>query len=346
VSDPAGVRPRLPRGDDGRLAGWLRLVIGGVVLVGIVFYRINLYGGEPIRVEIPSGATSPVIAEILESHDVIGSARLFHVYVRMRGVDRGLKAGVYEMETRSSMRSALRQLSRGEVETVAVTVPEGLAIWQLAPRILPVTGGTEADLVQALRDPALAERFDLPGPTVEGYLFPDTYRFARGVPIETIVDAMVERYREVWTPDRRARLAASGMSERDVITLASIIQTEARQESEMPRISGVYHNRIENDWLLQADPTVIYALGGYRERLLYAAIDSVADSPYNTYTQTGLPPGPIASPGELAIDAALEPEEHDLWYFVARPDGFHAFTRTLAEHNAAKEEQRQARQGA
>ena len=135
------------------------------------------------------------------------------------------------------------------------------------------------------------------------------------------------------------------MSEHEIVTLASIIQTEARQLSEMARISGVYHNRIRNRWLLQADPTVIYALGGYRERLLYAAIDSVADNPYNTYTQPGLPPGPIASPGAMAIDAALKPEEHDYWYFVARPDGSHVFTRTLADHNRAKEEQRLARNG-
>ncbi len=107
------------------------------------------------------------------------------------------------------------------------------------------------------------------------------------------------------------------------MALASIIQAEARQVTEMPRISGVYHNRIRQGWPLQADPTVIYALGGYRARLLFAAIDSVADNPYNTYTQPGLPPGPIGSPGEAAIDAALSPERHGYWYFVAQPDGYH-----------------------
>ena len=156
---------------------------------------------------------------------------------------------------------------------------------------------------------------------------------------------MIDQYRSVWTDDRKTALQASGMSEHEIVTLASIIQTEARQLSEMSRISGVYHNRIRARWLLQADPTVIYALGGHRERLLYAAIDSVADNPYNTYTQPGLPPGPIASPGVMAIDAALWPEDHDYWYFVARPDGSHVFTRTLADHNKAKEEQRLARNG-
>ena len=157
------------------------------------------------------------------------------------------------------------------------------------------------------------------------------------------VPAMVDRYRSVWTPERRRRLAESGRSELEVVTLASIVQAEARHESEMPRIAGVYHNRLEAGWRLDADPTVLYALGGYRARLLFAAIDSVRDHPYNTYAQYGLPPGPIGAPGEKAIDAALGPEAHDFMFFVAWPDGTHLFTRTLAEHNAAVREARAAR---
>jgi UPF0755 protein len=125
------------------------------------------------------------------------------------------------------------------------------------------------------------------------------------------------------------------MTEREIVTLASIVQAEARRMEEMPRIAGVYHNRLEIGWLLEADPTVLYALGGYRERLLYAAIDSVADNPYNTYRQSGLPPGPIGAPGEAAIDAALHPTD-DFLFFVARPDGTHVFTRSLAAHNQAR----------
>jgi len=146
--------------------------------------------------------------------------------------------------------------------------------------------------------------------------------------------AMVDRYRAVWTPGRRARLDSLGRTEGEIVTLASIVQAEARRAEEMPRIAGVYTNRLRLGMLLQADPTVLYALGGYRERLLFAAIDSVAEHPYNTYTQPGLPPGPIGSPGELAIDAALNPAD-DYLYFVAWPDGTHLFTRSLAEHNQA-----------
>jgi UPF0755 protein len=121
------------------------------------------------------------------------------------------------------------------------------------------------------------------------------------------------------------------------MTLASIIQAEARRVEEMPTISAVYHNRLRLGYRLQADPTVLYALGGRRERLLFAAIDSVADNPYNTYTQRGLPPGPIAAAGEAAIHAALYPADESYLYFVARPDGSHIFTRSLEEHNRARE---------
>lgn len=320
------------------------LVILPVLLISMMVLSRRTQG-KPVIVEIPSGASSREVAYLLEENEIVGSARTFQAYVRIRGEDRRLKAGIYEMRTASSMQEALRQISSGEIETTAITIPEGLAFWQLAPILAEVTRDTEDAIAGALQNPMLAKRFDLPGHTIEGYLFPETYRFAQGVPLEIVISAMIDQYRSVWTDARKTALQASGMSEHEIVTLASIIQTEARQLSEMSRISGVYHNRIRARWLLQADPTVIYALGGHRERLLYAAIDSVADNPYNTYTQPGLPPGPIASPGVMAIDAALWPEDHDYWYFVARPDGSHVFTRTLADHNKAKEEQRLARNG-
>ncbi len=316
----------------------------GLIVLTVLLAVVSGGPGEPVLVEIPAGAGSPRIAEILEEHDVVGSAALFHLYVRVRRADRDLKAGTYRLETGSSMGRALRSLRLGTVETVPLTIPEGFQVAEMAPRIAEITGDQPADVIEALRDPSLVARYDLPGPTVEGYLFPDTYRFARGVPLDDVIGTMIESYEALWTPARRAKLEASGMTEREVVTLASIIQAEARQVHEMPRISGVYHNRLRDGWLLQADPTVIYALGGYRARLLYAAIDSVQDNPYNTYTNRGLPPGPIASPGALAIDAAMEPEEHDFMFFVAWPDGSHVFTRTLAQHNAAKEDARQARE--
>jgi len=327
------------------LTGRRRTVAFGTLAALAAFFLLMTSSGSgaPVLVEIPSGATSPQIALILEENEVVRSATLFHAYVRLRRADRDLKAGTYMLETGSSMRRALRSLRLGTVETVAMTIPEGFQIAEMVGRIADITGSTPEEVLDLLRADDLPERYELPGPTLEGYLFPDTYRFARGVPLSEVVDAMVERYQEVWSPERRALLEASDMTEREVVTLASIIQAEARRVSEMERISGVYHNRLREGWLLQADPTVIYALGGYRERLLYAAIDSVRDNPYNTYANPGLPPGPISSPGVRAIDAALQPEDHDFMFFVAWPDGYHIFTETLAEHNAAKEDARQER---
>ncbi|NNL29676.1 MAG: endolytic transglycosylase MltG, partial [Gemmatimonadetes bacterium] len=259
-----------------------RRVLAGVVVVAALLAVVTLRGpGEPVTVVIPAGASLPQVASILEDHGVVGNARFFHVYVRARRADRRLKAGTYQLETGSSMASALRRITRGEVVTVALSIPEGFAIWQMAPRIAEVTGMRDSMVKDSLLVPSMADVNGVPGPTLEGYLFPETYFFAEGVPLGDIVAAMVERYQEVWTPERLALLEASGLDEREVVTLASIIQAEARIVDEMPRISGVYHNRIEQGWLLQADPTVLYALGGYRARLLFAAIDSVEDNPYN-----------------------------------------------------------------
>lgn len=299
--------------------------------------------GEPVSVTIPSGATLPEVAHVLASHDIIRTPRVFQVYARIRRADRKIRFGNYRLQTGSSMATVLRHLSRGTVETVAMTIPEGFQLRQMAARIAEITGTSEDEIVVILERPGLDTEYAVPGPGLEGYLFPDTYRFADGVPVTAIIETMVKRYHEVWTGERRALLEESGMSEQEIITLASIIQAEASRASEMSRISGVYRNRLEAEWLLQADPTVLYALGGHRERLLYSAIDSVADHPFNTYSNRGLPPGPIASPGERAIQAALMPEVHDFMYFVARLDGSHIFTRSLAEHNAAKNSAQTAR---
>jgi peptidoglycan lytic transglycosylase G len=292
--------------------------------------------GEPVEIIVPAGATLSEVADTLTARGVIGSKRPFELYARFKGADRDIKSGHYLLPTESSWRDALDHLTRGTVVTVPMTVPEGFRIQQMVGRIADVTGRPQDEVVGLLEATDLQARLEVPGPGVEGYLFPDTYRFAQGVPVNEVLTAMAQRYHSMWTPARRARLDSIGMSERELVTLASIIQAEARKVDEMPRISSVYHNRLEQGWLLQADPTVLYALGGPRERLLYAAIDSVQDNPYNTYSQKGLPPGPIGAPGEAALEAALYPASADYMYFVARPDGSHVFTRTLAEHNRAK----------
>jgi UPF0755 protein len=291
--------------------------------------------GERTEVIVPPGATLSDVADSLSAHGVIRGRAFFELYARARRADRRIKAGRYALQENSSWASTLGRTTRGEVVTDPMTIPEGFSIAQMVPRIAQATGTDEDFVAALLAEPSLADELGVPGPGVEGYLFPDTYLFASGVPVSEVLAAMARRYQALWTPERRARLAELDMTEREIVTLASIVQAEARRMEEMPRIAGVYHNRLEIGWLLEADPTVLYALGGYRERLLYAAIDSVADNPYNTYRQSGLPPGPIGAPGEAAIDAALHPTD-DFLFFVARPDGTHVFTRSLAEHNQAR----------
>lgn len=291
--------------------------------------------GSRVEVTIPPGASFGAVVDSLEARGVVGSPTLFRLYARVRGDDRRVQAGRYALPTGAPWKDVLAALTEGRVMTVLMTVPEGYRLTQMAPRIAVVAEVGEERVLEALRDTAVVERYSVPGPGLEGYLFPDTYRFASGVPVEAVIEAMTLRYKRFWTPERRARLDSLAMTERALVTLASIVQAEARRVDEMPRIASVYHNRLRRGWLLQADPTVLYALGGYRERLLFAAIDSVADSPYNTYRQPGLPPGPIGAPGEHALVAALYPADEPYLYFVAWPDGTHVFSRTLAEHNRA-----------
>lgn len=296
----------------------------------------------PVEVTIPEGAGSSAVADSLAARGVISHPRLFRLYARLKGADRHLEAGRYVLSPQDSWNTILTELHEGRVVTVPVTIPEGFRLDQIAERIVPIAK-VELDSVMAVMSrPGEDSILDVPGPGLEGYLFPDTYLFAPGVPVETVLEAMAARYRAVWTPERVAARDSLEMTEREVVTLASIIQAEARHTEEMPLISAVYHNRLERHMLLQADPTVLYALGGPRERLLFAAIDSVADDPYNTYTHGGLPPGPIGAPGEAAIDAALHPADESYLYFVARPDGSHVFTHSLAEHNRAKAAARRA----
>lgn len=289
-----------------------------------------------VQIVVPEGASAARIAEILQEEELIDSPRLFALFARLDGSATGLKSGTYRLPAGASWFAILDRLEAGAVETVALTAPEGFRAEQIAGLVAEVSGEPLDSVVALTTDSAFAAELGVPGPDLEGYLFPDTYHVAEGLPAADVLRIMVERYQEFWTPERRALADSAGRSEREIVTLASIVEEEARHVEEMPTIAGVYANRLDIGMLLQADPTVQYALGSPRSRLLYADIDSVADNPYNTYTNPGLPPGPIASPGEAALDAALQPADVPFLYFVARADGTHEFTRTLREHINAK----------
>ena len=298
---------------------------------------------QAIQVTVPTGTTFDSVLDTLVDRGVVAARRRFRFYARVTGADRRIRSGSYALVPGASWREILETLTSGRVMTFGLTIPEGFTIADMVDRVAE-TVQRPGDTVRArLTDPNAHQKWDVPGPGLEGYLFPDTYRFARGVALDVVIETIVARYQEAWTAARVARLEGLDMSENELMTLASIIQAEARRVEEMQTISAVYHNRLRLGYRLQADPTVLYALGGRRERLLYAAIDSVADNPYNTYTQRGLPPGPIAAPGEAAIHAALYPADQSYLYFVARPDGSHIFTNSLEEHNRARETARSER---
>lgn len=292
--------------------------------------------GDPVLVRIPPGSSFRSVTDSLVAHDVIRLPIGFRLYARLTGVASRVKAGTYGFRRHSGWRAVLDDLTAGHVLTTRLVIPEGWDLAAIAPRLAAVTHRAEDSVRAVLDDPASAQRFGVPGPTLEGYLYPATYTLPLEAPLDTVIGRLVTSYREAWTPARQAAADSLHLSPRQVVTLASIIEKEAKRPEEMPIISAVFHNRLRIGYPLQADPTVQYALGQHHNRLLYAQIDSVAANPYNTYTHAGLPPGPIGSPSGRALDAALHPAPVDYLYFVARPDGSHVFTRTLEEHNRAR----------
>ena len=287
----------------------------------------------PARVTIPPGATMRAAAESLRGAGVLGSTQLFRFYAKMRRSDRGIKAGTYLIEPGSSWGSILASLREGRGIVNVFTIPEGFTLAQIEDLLI-----TKLDLVgdsvqAAVTDTALLRRLDIPTPTVEGYLFPDTYFFPPGTTARGAVLAMVRRFEQRWRPEWTARLDSLTVSRHDVLTLASIVEREAKRPEERPVIAAVYWNRLRKGMLLQADPTVQYALPQYQRRLLNKHLG--VKSPYNTYKYRGLPPGPIAAPGAASIQATLYPADVPFLYFVAHPDGHHEFRAKLEQHQEA-----------
>lgn len=299
--------------------------------------------GEPIRFTVPPGAGMSVVADTLAARGIVESPAAFRAYVRVKGGSRPIHPGTYEVRAGTAFPEILEKLVTGDVIKRKLVIPEGWTAAQIAERIAPISH-TSVDSVRAyLLSEAAAQALGVPGPTLEGYLYPATYEFPDRTPVRAIARTLVGRYRQVWTPLLRSRADSLGLSEREVVALASIVEKEAKRWPERDTIAAVYLNRLRIGMPLQADPTVQYALGEHQTRLLYSHIDDVADHPYNTYRRRGLPPGPIASPSEGAIEATLNAADVPFLYFVARPDGSHVFTRSLAEHNAAKNRIRRAR---
>lgn len=299
--------------------------------------------GLKLHVQVAPGASFGQIADSLNARGVIGFEPAFKLYARLTGSDARVRPGTYGFKKGQSWKSIIADLRAGRLLTAKVVIPEGFSIVRIVPRIATITGLDSAKIVERLSDAATPKRYGVPGPTMEGYLYPATYELPLKAPLDTVLAHMVRAYHRIWTPARQSRADSIHMTEREVITLASIVEKEAKQRDELPVIASVYHNRLKIGYRLEADPTVQYALGTHRERLLYSDIRKVENNPYNTYQIKGLPPGPIGSPSDKAIDATLRPATTNFLYFVARPDGTHIFTTSLDEHNKAKLQSRRLR---
>ena len=296
--------------------------------------------GPAARVTVPPGASMRVAAESLAKADVVGSATLFRAYAKFRKSDRGIKAGTYLIRRDASWDAVLTALREGRGLVTTVLVPEGWTLAQIEP-LLASKLGVDADSVRAaVTDTALLHRLDIPTPNVEGYLFPDTYHFPPGTSARAAVAAMIRRFEQRWKPEWNARLDTMAVSRHDLMTMASIVEREAKKAEERPVIAAVYWNRLRRGMLLQADPTVQYALPQYQSRLLNRHL--TVKSPYNTYINKGLPPGPIGAPGAASIEASIYPADVPYLYFVAWPDGHHEFRMRLEEHQAEARRARRA----
>ena len=297
---------------------------------------------EVATFEVDSGETLIQVADRLDSGGFLPQRALFGPAVlvgwaRLRGVDREIKSGEYDLEPSLTPRELLEKLVTGSVKTHAVTLPEGLRLDEVAARLEAAGIAPTGAFLARARDAVFARSLGIEEGDVEGYLYPETYRFRRGSDPGEVIRRMYEEHQARWADSDREALARSGMSVHDVVTLASIVEKETSVPSERPLIAAVFRNRLSLGMPLQTDPTVIYGIvrgTGHFDGNLHRA-DLETDTPYNTYTRRGLPPGPIASPSIESIRAVLAPAQVPYLYFVSRNDGTHVFSSTLGDHAAA-----------
>jgi UPF0755 protein len=299
-----------------------------------VYESYKGYEAPEVFVEVPPGAGPVAIGERLVDAGVVQDAMTFRGALWMSGRARDLKAGEYRFTESMTPLQVIDKIARGDVYRRTITFREGLIIPEMA-RVFEESGfGSAGEFVKAASDPSAIKDIDREAPDLEGYLFPETYALPRNTPAATLVAQMVSFFEKAFPPELREAVKARGLTVRQAVTLASLVEKETAVDGERPIVAAVYLNRHRIGMPMQADPTVIYALqkaGRYNGNI--RRDDLQFDSPYNTYRYPGLPPGPIASPGRAALEAVAKPADVDYLYFVSRNDGSHVFARTLEEHN-------------
>jgi len=325
----------------GRLLALLVLLSAAV---GVAAYRAHREASEPFKgyveeeifLNVSPGDSSRSIARALQAAGIINDARLFLAALWLRGATHRLQAGEYRFAGEASLFEVIDRLVRGDVFYLTVTIPEGLTTSETA-ELLGNKGLAHAEeLREVFGRKTLIESVDPEAENLEGYLFPETYRFPRNAAPEDVARALISGFVSVFDNTRREKAEALRLDMRQAVTFASLVEKETGLPEERPLIASVFWNRLERRMPLQSDPTVIYELkrrGQFDGNLCRVHLQM--DTPYNTYLTSGLPPGPIASPGTEAIDAVLNPVESEYLYFVSRNDGSHHFSTSLNEHEAA-----------
>jgi UPF0755 protein len=290
---------------------------------------------KPARVILPPGASFGAVTDSLAAHGVIAHPGWFKLMAKLRRVERSVHAGVYEFPAGTSPSTVLTMLAHGKKAALRFTVPEGLTIQEVAALAAERLGLPSDSFVVAARDSqAASQLLGMRVPSFEGFLRPETYVLPADLTARQLVRIMADGFKSEWKPAWDARLDTLKMTRLELVTLASIVEGEARVDAERETIAGVYRNRLRIGMALQADPTVQYAISlkrGKRKTRLFEK-DYQFNSPYNTYLNPGLPPGPVNSPSRRSIEASLYPADVRYLYFVAGPDGRHVFSRTYSEH--------------
>ena len=314
------------------------LAVTGILLLCIAlwlqgFISTAVTPATPQLVEIKSGSSFSRVASQLEQSGIIKDASLFTLLARWHKATGQIHAGEYLFETSAKPDDILARLIAGDIRKFQVTIPEGFNLQEIAARLEKTGIGSADEFLTLCSDARFLNELDIDAASLEGYLFPETYTYSSSTTPSQILTAMVAQLRMQLTPELLESAATLNLNRHQLLTLASIIQKEAGNVMEMPLISAVFHNRLKRGIALQADPTVIYGITDFDGNLTRKHLET--PTPYNTYRTRGLPPGPIASPGRFALQAAANPAESKDLYFVSRGDGTHVFSTNLNDHNRA-----------
>jgi UPF0755 protein len=286
-----------------------------------------------VRLSIPPGLSITQTAALLEKNGIITSAGNFLILTRLKKGTGTIKVGIYDFSRAATPKEILRRLLAGDIVLRRITIPEGFALKEIAMRLENLGYAPAQEFLRLSRDREFLKSLEISGPSLEGYLFPETYFVAIDASPRQLLQMMVREFRKRVSAELMAAARSRGLTLPQLVTLASIVQKEARRIEEMPTIASVYHNRLRLRMPLQADPTVIYGLENFNGNITKA--DLLRPTPYNTYKISTLPPGPIASPGADALRATAFPAQTNYLYFVAKGDGSVAFSADLRSHNEA-----------